>query len=359
MAKGDIKMKKLIVGFIIAFFIIFITGSVYYWQYTKSPKYSLLQAKNAFEQHDLDNFKRYVDVEGIANSLIDQLIELVTDKGQSTKDQGVQSIESLYSGVVTLLKPQLSKLATQQIVKLVETGRLEKSQQETKPKEPNFLLLNILNIWNKIGDKNSPFQGIKYIKKEGKIVYVGLIFYYKQYNTELILELKMRDKGDYWQVAEFSNLTNYIKKLDELETKRINKLNAPIIDEMKKTLIIEKIEKRTKIDEFDINKKVLIKVKVRNNGEKEIDQYKILLIFNSLNGKELKRINIIDNDNIGPKDVGGGFWGIDVNPFASGDNVLFNTPQSKLDIKAEIQYIKFTDGSVLELHKKWRIIPEL
>lgn len=341
-------MKKLVVGLIVAFLIILSAGGVYYWQYTKSPRYSLLQAKNAFEQHDLNNFEKYVDVEGITNSLIDQLLEISTEKEQS-KDEWEQLGESLGKGLVTLLKPQLSKLARQQIAKLVETGKLEEEQQRTKSEEPDF---SLSDIWNKAGGEKAGFQGIEYIKKEGKIAYVGLKFFHEEYNTELILQLKMRDKGGYWQVAELSNFADYMKKLGELETKRISELNAPIIEEMKNTLIVEEIKKRSKTDDWGIDKKVIFTVKLRNNGKKEIDKYKILLICNSLDGKELKRLTIVDDDNIAPGNIGGGSWSSDVNMFMTGDNLLFDTPQSKLKISAEIQCIKFTDGSVLELHEK-------
>jgi len=340
-------MKKLVVGLIVAFLIILSAGGVYYWQYTKSPKYSLLQAKNAFEQHDLNNFEKYVDVEGVTNSLIDQLLEISTEKEQP-RDEWEQLGETLDKGLVALLKPQLSKLARQQIAKLVETGKLEE-QQRTKSEEPDFPLSD---IWNKVGGEKARFQGIEYIKKEGKIAYIGLKFFHKVYNTELILQLKMRDKGGYWQVAELSNFADYMKKLDELETKRINELNAPIIEEMKKTLIVEGIKKRSKADDWGIDKKVIFTVKVRNNGKKEIDKYKILLICNSLDGKELKRLTIVDDDNIAPGGIGGGSWSTDVNMFVTGDNLLFDTPQSKLKINAEIQYIKFADGFVLKLHEK-------
>jgi len=46
-------MKKLIIGVVVICSLILGAVGVYYWQYTKSPKYSLWQAKNAFEQHDL------------------------------------------------------------------------------------------------------------------------------------------------------------------------------------------------------------------------------------------------------------------------------------------------------------------
>jgi len=340
-------MKKLVVGLVVAFFIILFAGGVYYWQYTKSPKYSLLQAKNAFEQHDLNNFEKYVDVEGITNSLIDQLLEISTERKQP-KDEWEQLGESLGKGLVTLLKPQLSKLARQQIAKLVETGKLEENRQRTKSEEPDF---SLSDIWNKAGGEKAGFQGIEYIKKEGKIAYVGLIFFHKEYNTELILDLKMRDKGGYWKVAELRNFADYMKKLDKLEIKRINELNAPIIEEMRKTLAVEEVQKRSKTDDWGIDKKVIFTVKVRNNGKKEIDEYKILLICN-LDGKELKRLTIVDDDNIAPGDIGGGSWSTDVNMFMTGDNLLFDAPQSKLKINAEIQYIEFTDGSVIELQKK-------
>jgi len=250
-------MKKLVVGLVVAFFIILFAGGVYYWQFTKSPKYSLLQAKKAFEQHDLVSFEKYVDVEGITNSLIDQMLEIATEQ-EKPKGEWEQWGESIGKGLVTLLKPQLSKLAKQQIAKLVETGKLEEEQQKTKSEEPDF---SLSDIWNKAGGKKAGFQGIEYIKKEGKIAYVGLKFFYKEYNTKLILDLKMRDKGGYWQVAELSNFADYMKKLDELETKRINELNAPIIEKMKKTLVIEKIDKRNKTDDWGIYKRWYLPLK--------------------------------------------------------------------------------------------------
>jgi hypothetical protein len=168
----------------------------------------------------------------------------------------------------------------------------------------------------------------------------------------MILDLKMRDKGGYCQIAEMSKFAEYMKKLDELETKRINELNAPMIEEMRKTLAVEEIKMRSKTDDWGTYKKVIFTVKVKNNGNKVINKYKILLICNALDGKELKRLTIVGDDNIAPGDIGGGSWDTDVNMFMSGDNLLFDTPQSKLKIKPEIQYIEFTDGSVIELHKK-------
>ena len=208
-------MKKLVVGLVVVCLVILGAGGVYYWQYTKSPKYSLLQAKNAFEQHDLVSFEKYVDVEGITNSLIDQMLETATEQ-EKPKGEWEQLGESIGNGLVALLKPQLSKLAKQQIAKLVETGKLEEEQESTESNEPDF---SLSDIWNKAGGEKAGFQGIEYIKKEGKIAYVGLKFFQKEYNTDLILDLKMRDRGGYWQVAELSNFADYMKKWTNLRLK--------------------------------------------------------------------------------------------------------------------------------------------
>jgi len=195
------------------------------------------------------------------------MLETATEQ-EKPKDKWEQLGESIGKGLVALLKPQLSKIAKQQIAKFVETGTLKEERKKTESSEPDF---SLSDIWNKAGGEKAGFQGIEYIKKEGKIAYVGLKFFQKKYNTDLILDLKMRDRGGYWQIAELSNFADYIKRMDELETKRINELNAPIIETMEKTLVIEEIQKRNKTDDWGIDKKVIFSVQVKNNGEKEID----------------------------------------------------------------------------------------
>ena len=342
------KKKKLLIGLAIFLFIILSIG-ICYWQYTKSPKYSLLQAKKAFEHHDLNNFEKYIDVKSIIDSLIDQLIEINTEKEQPKNEWQLLG-EALGRGLISVLKPKIIKSARLQIAKFIETGKLENGKQGNKSDEMNF---SILGIWKKAGGEKISFQGIKYIKKEGDTAYVGLKFYHKEYNTNLILELKMKDKGGYWQVVELSNFVNYMRKLDELETKRINELNKPIIKKLNKILTIEKIEKSSRRSGWGgIDKKIIFTIIVRNNSKKAIDTYKILLICKTLDGKELKRVTIVRDGYVGPGEIDIKSWTINVNMFLTDDNLLFDTPQSNLEISPVIQYIKFSDGSVIKLYKK-------
>jgi len=51
-------MKKITTIFVLV--IIVVAAAIYYWQWTHSPKYSLLQAKKAIENHDIVSFEKYV-----------------------------------------------------------------------------------------------------------------------------------------------------------------------------------------------------------------------------------------------------------------------------------------------------------
>lgn len=204
-------MKKSVIAAIVLI-VILATGSILYWQYTKTPKYSLWQAKKAIDQHDLASFEKYVDVEGICSSAIDQLLEKISDT-EKPKDEWEKLGQTIGKGLVTVLKPQLSKIVKQQISDLVEKGEFEVKKNKAESKKSTFSLSNFLN---KIGDVKNSFGHIEYIKKEGKIAYVRLKFHMDKQDTPLIIDLKMINLGNYWQVAKITNFSNILEKLDFL-----------------------------------------------------------------------------------------------------------------------------------------------
>lgn len=215
------KLRKRVIITIVIILIVALV-SILYRQHTLSPEYSLWQAKKAVEQHDVISFEKYVDVEGVSNSLIDQVISMRKEETQP-QHESEQLGESIAKGLVMLLKPHLSKMASEQMVKYVETGKFEEVEKSPQSGEPN---ISLSSIWEKSGKEENAFKGVEYVKKEGKIAYIGLKFFQKNYNTSLILVLKMRDKGGYWQVAEINNFADFMKKLDDLETKRENLIQA-------------------------------------------------------------------------------------------------------------------------------------
>jgi hypothetical protein len=342
-------MKKIII--IITLVIVALAGVVYYWQWTHSPKYSLMQAKEALENHDIISFEKYVDVQSLTERLIDQLLDFSSEQKEQPSNERSQMYKNFAKGFISLLKPQFAKMAKEQVSYYVEKGSFE--NENDKDDNPKF---SLKEIWNKSGGEKSEFRGYEYVKKDGKIALVGLSFFYHEYNTKLVLDIKMREKDGYWQVAELSNFSNYMKKLDELESKRIEELNMPIIENIEKSLVLENITKSTFTDSWGLNKKVIFKIDFKNCGDQVIDKYKAVLICKDSDGKVLKKIVTSDEDDINPGQTGGGIWESDVNMFISTDNTLYETPQERLSFDVQIQYLKFADGSELKLHKKYEQI---
>lgn len=189
------------------------------WNFRTSPKYSFLQIKGALDDHDFARFEKYVDIEGVISSLTNQVFEIL--KGNSArKDPWEQLGQDYGAGLLNMFKPQLTLFYKQQIQDWVESGKLE-----TGSPFPGTDPYSLPAIWKGAGAIR--FTGIEYEKIEGDIASIGVGFRHEQFDTVLVINIKMRDKGGYWQVAELTDLAKFQKALDKLEEKRIEKIDQP------------------------------------------------------------------------------------------------------------------------------------
>jgi len=231
-------MKKIIITVTVCLILIAIGGAGY-WQYTiRKPEYSLWQAKKAIDEHDLMMFEKYVDTEGVVETLIDQFMDVCTENIEKEGGKYDKFGMGLVEGFVTLFKPRFTKLVKQEIVSFVETGDFEKENknesQKLSRKEDSSPEFSLENVWKNSGGGENRFQGIKYVKEEGKIAYIGLKFFSKKYEQTFIINFKMRGMDNYWQVAEITNLFDIMKELGIIEGVKETVLPKP-----EKTLGIE------------------------------------------------------------------------------------------------------------------------
>jgi hypothetical protein len=325
-------------------------SSLGYYVYTKSPRYTLAQIKKAIDQHDTQTFEKLVDVESITSSAIDSILESKIQNGHSDKE-GIG--ETIGKGLIKLLKPQLSLIAKQELIKYVETGDFEKQQVSSPSLQPQVSLQNILK---QTGSSKANFKGIEYVKKEGKIAYVGLTFHNNDYKTDMTLDIKMRDRNGYWQIVDFSNLNQYLSKIDELETKRMTEVNTPILKAISKCLNTEYFRTDNLTDSFGIRKAIKFTLGLKNVGEKEITEYEINLNCSDINQSFSRKVKLNYKGNIRPGTVGTGSWNVEMNIFDINDQKLFNTPEKNMKIDGEVERVMFTDGSELRLIKKYESV---
>lgn len=322
-------------------------GGGAYWAHTRTPRYALSQAHKAFINHDLAAFEKYVDVEGLSGSYVNQLLEVfqAEAKGKSGGNAFEDLGTNLGMGLIQLMKPKLVNAVKEQIVGLVEKGRLE-----SKPGE-GADGTKLDDLWGMTGNNKDGFKGVAHVKKEGKLAYVGLRFAQEKYNTELVLDIKLRDRGGYWQIAEFSNLGDFIREIQAQEKKRLDEMNKPIRESMRAALVLENIKKSAKEGPYGFSKEVIIQMAARNTGPKKIAKWDADLTCTA-DRKIIKEARLTFSNPISAGKTVPGTWSLRVNTFDSQDNALYNTPQAKLSLAAQVRYIKFDDGTELKLAEK-------
>jgi hypothetical protein len=191
-----------------------------YWYWTSTPEFAVLQVRDAIRDHDLKKFSHYVDSESVASNLVD---DLLTKPMQQSFGSGVVG-KVLATGIVGFFKQNLVKSMEQQIDRFVETGDSGASVSAANGDGGAQIddgTVSLGKVDSRLGFRKHAYKGIAYDQKNGKIATVGVKFHNELYDKDLILDLKMRDEGGYWEVVELSNFPDFAGKIMEYESARL------------------------------------------------------------------------------------------------------------------------------------------
>lgn len=318
-------------------------SAVGYWHWTQTPTYSLRQIQKAFETHDVDKFEKYVDIESVSSRLIDDVMRHASKESESKS--GAEGLGAAFAaGLVQLMKPRLVEIIQEQVARLVEEGNIEMPGDEAGE-------ATLQGISEKIGAGGQSFTGIRYTKQQGKVALIGIGFRNAQLDADLVLELKMRDRGSYWQLVEFSNLAELMEETKALEAARLTELNEPIRRQISETLRVERARKSTRTDRWGISKHVDLHVSVRNMSTRTITGFSANIRLLDPEGELVKQVPIRDADPITPSKVGGGVWSVDVNMFDPAEERLYEMPPKEIEFDVDFTQVSFEDGTELKLFK--------
>lgn len=172
-------------------------GSFWLWrtQVTDTPKYSLKQAADAVEKHDLQKFKKYVDLEGVAERLVDDVVAQAAS-GRSSSNTAGEMGEALGRGLAELMKPRLVDRVVSSVERYVETGELPAEEVQRQGIDPEVLKEN--------------FGGVEETTIDGSTALVALRFHDMRADTSALVKLRMRHLDGYWQVAEVANIEDLV-----------------------------------------------------------------------------------------------------------------------------------------------------
>lgn len=156
-----------------------------YWR-RGQPEYSINRIGVAIETHDLQLFRKHVDVRSITSRLIDDL----------TRQSANDNTSNLSMAMAGLLKPQLANHMSDQIERFVETGTFEGRDKAGADKTVEML-------HDEFAGRLGPLTSKQY---EGNVATLELTVNPRNEKERAVtLGLKMRRTDDgYWQLMEVS-----------------------------------------------------------------------------------------------------------------------------------------------------------
>lgn len=195
-------MKKFILFILL---VAVVGGGYWYYQYAKtSPEASLLQLREAMEARDTEKLHKYIDFKRTSQSLVEESQNMV-----------VGLLPGALQGPANLLRQglKLRRSATTAVRQELIKG-LENATNQKVPEIGD--LVKHLPVGKLINEKTLPkleFEGVDYVNRDDTVAIVGLKVRTVKQPEAFLIELRMIDKGDYWQVVGVPNFKEVLPKL--------------------------------------------------------------------------------------------------------------------------------------------------
>ena len=343
--------KSFYLAGVVALLVAGLAGYFFYWQ--KTPEYSIGLIKEAVQKRDLVAFQKRVDIDSLYSRAFD---DLVSDQMNTNKEMD-QGMKAIAMGFAQLLKPAVVNTLKDATKRYVETGSIETTDKKNAAqssgqadKMPPQLSTNELN--KQAGVANSDFRGISYTKKDGKTAIIGLKIFEKQIGQEFVIDLKMRELDDgTWQIAEFSNLPEYLRKIETARKEKLARINQPIVKDIANAVSVGNVSTRAYPKDnwgFSYAMEVVIPLAFldsRNVTAMAGDVYILgpdgsTLFTGAFSGKGTSTQGKTASLR----------YIYDLNPFISGQSTLIKTSHANLQKKAVIRKISFNDGKTVALY---------
>lgn len=165
-----------------------------FWSWTRTPGYAIRQIETAMRVHDIQAFRKYVDlVDGVA-------------------------ADSL--ALVRMSRPASGALELAIEAPLQDTfKRTLTNMVENQDAGPPRIVYDFLDL-------DSSYSGIEYVKRNGKVAIVGFKFTTPKRSTKpRVYEVRMRNLGSHWQVSGL-NLSQILLAKNRREAEERERLEA-------------------------------------------------------------------------------------------------------------------------------------
>ena len=207
-------------------------------------------------------------------------------------------------------------------------------------------------IASSIGLKSRNQQDGASIDKNGKAALLKIPYHNDEIQTDMEIQITMRDKGGDWKVIEVKNLKEMLAQIESVKDAQLKEANQPILEEIEKAITVLELRKKS-VGEKSWQQKVHLTMGVRNDHLRNIAEIIGEIVIKDRNGDVIKSI-VVSSDSllkIGSADVLN--WEIDVNRFKSEDVKLYELSDSEVEMNFKATNITLEDGSEIKLFTDW------
>lgn len=191
----------------------------YFLYFTKTPEYSLNAVRASIVNHEVDTFKKYVDVDSLlSHGYDDTIAAYIASEPKLSQDN---FSKSLVEGLAKLFKGMAITEGKESILRYVETGKLEKEDAIKTTGSTPANTPSTKNVVEQTGLKDASFRGLAYTKIDGKVANVGLKILVKETNQEVVVDVKMQKLSDgSWRIVQITNLKDLLLKANEIKNSK-------------------------------------------------------------------------------------------------------------------------------------------
>ena len=197
--------KKLFIAALVA--VVAIILGWYFLYFTKTPVYSLNLAREAVEKHDVNAFKKHVDMDSIIGYSYDDVVAIQLEDPEIKNSPFKDLAEVMFQG----LKPKIVPILSNEIYNAI-AKQPESSEQNAREKQAAD------EMKEKTGVKDLEFKSIGSATVDGNSAVVPVTFNSKELNQDVTFNLAMKKLDDgTWQAVKINNFKEFFELVEQHE----------------------------------------------------------------------------------------------------------------------------------------------
>ncbi len=197
--------KKLFIAALVA--VVAIILGWYFLYFTKTPVYSLNLAREAVEKHDVNAFKKHVDMDSIIGSGYDDVVAMQLEDPEIKNSPLKGLAEVMFQG----LKPKIVPILSNEVYNAI-AKQAENSEQNAREKQAAD------EMKEKTGVKDLEFKSIGSATVDGNSAVVPVTFNSRELNQDVTFNLAMKKLDDgTWQAVKINNFKEFLTLVDQHE----------------------------------------------------------------------------------------------------------------------------------------------